>query len=158
MNALTAQENYVKAAALSEPSAPIVGCGWGVSRALDYALPQEHKVQGVLLLLQKSLHAQGYTDADDIKPKPAAGGVEEIRLSAPLKFRLAMHKGEWAFGRAFGLCPIAGYLDKVCSASEFSEGLYSIARCTISSVPADVARAAFRQASPSRLHLSGTPP
>ncbi|MFD3299092.1 hypothetical protein [Aquipseudomonas alcaligenes] len=150
---LSAQARFAQAAITTAGvDEPLAGCSWVVSRLVDYAAPANGGLVDVVLLMRKALEQQNYSAQLAAMPAEAQAGLP-IVLQHPIKVRLPMHLGEWAYAKRLMLCPIADYLESVCRQSVFEDGYYVIRTCTISSLPADVASTVLAT---EPLHLSGS--
>lgn len=149
---LAVQGRFVRASENISSGEVLVGCGWVVSRVVDYAAPTNNGLADVVLLLRDSLENAGYSAAEKA---PLAEGQREknVELPRPLNIRLPMNLGEWAFAKRRQLCPIAEYLETVCDRTAFQEGFYAVKTCSISSVPEKVATAVMAS---EPIHLSGS--
>jgi len=142
---LNSQKHFVQAALSGNASEPLVGCGWAVSRLLDYSATDDQPLKDLALMLRDAVRNE---TAGNI---PGAG---VIKLSKPLYARFAGHNGEWGYSKLLGVCPIPSFIDSVCTETLFSEQWYTIKRCSIDQVPAAVA-AALSTFEPT--HMSGMP-
>ncbi len=71
---------------------PLAGCGWLTLRTLEYRLPGSGHLQDCMLLVQRQLEHDGYSNKDKV--------TTVVGLSKPVEFLIPVHEGRWNWAGA----------------------------------------------------------